>query len=63
MEGTPFDFRHADRHRRAHRRDPHQQITLGGGYDHNMVLDRARQPALAHAARVNEPTTGRTMDI
>lgn len=61
VEGTPFDFRTptaigarigaADR-----------QLEFGGGYDHNFVLSRGGD-ALAHAAHVYEPTTGRTLDI
>lgn len=61
VEGTPFDFRvptaigarigAADR-----------QLEFGGGYDHNFVLSRGGD-ALAHAAHVYEPTTGRTLDV
>lgn len=61
VEGTPFDFREprpigegidAD--------DP--QIHMGPGYDHNFVLDRTGD-GLQLAARVVEPTTGRTLEI
>ena len=61
VAGTPFDFRTATAIG-ARIAEPHQQLRLGGGYDHNFVLDR-RAPGLQHAARVVEPVTGRTMDI
>jgi len=35
---------------------------IGSGYDHNFVLRRSG-PGLVHAARVVEPTTGRTLDV
>jgi aldose 1-epimerase len=34
----------------------------GGGYDHNYVIDRTNSD-LIHAARVEEPKSGRTMDV
>lgn len=62
VEGTPFDFR-----------TPHtigerigaedQQIGFGGGYDHNWVLNGTQADGMTLAARVFEPTTGRTMEI
>jgi len=61
VEGTPLDFRR-----------PHvigerigaddEQMTLGGGYDHNFVLD-AGGGQLARAARVREPGSGRVMEV
>ena len=62
VAGTPFDFR-APTAVGARIEDPHEQIRLGRGYDHTFVLDGARQAGVAHAARVTEPTTGRTLDI
>jgi aldose 1-epimerase len=61
VEGTPFDFRQpvAIGARIA---DSHPQIKSGLGYDHNFVLTRSG-PGLSHAARVVEPTTGRTLDV
>jgi aldose 1-epimerase len=62
--GTPFDFRapapigwrinHAD-----------EQLKLGKGYDHNFVLNKmgGRPAELSLAARVYEPSTGRTMEV
>ena len=58
VEGTPFDFR-----------TPHligerigmdeEQLRLGGGYDHNFVLDNAEEVD----ARVYDPLTGRVIEV
>jgi aldose 1-epimerase len=40
----------------------HEQIKRGGGYDHNFVLKR-KEPGLALAARVSEPSTRRVMEV
>ncbi len=64
VQGTPFDFRtpHAIGERVDQRQNA--QIRFGNGYDHNFVLNRAAPaPALVLAARVVEPTSGRTMEI
>ena len=61
VEGTPFDFRAPTAIGDRIGAD-HEQLTLGGGYDHNFVLDRTSD-GLVHAARVVEPTTGRTLDV
>lgn len=65
VEGTPFDFRTP--HTIGERVDQRQntQIRYGNGYDHNWVLNRgsAASDALVLAARVVEPTSGRTMEI
>ena len=39
-----------------------EQIRLGGGYDHNWVLNGGGGE-LARAARVAEPTSGRVMEV
>jgi aldose 1-epimerase len=61
VAGTPFDFTapHAigERVNAAH-----EQIGFGGGYDHNWVLD-SRNGALATAAIVREPVSGRTLEV
>ena len=62
VTGTPFDFRKPTAIG-ARVDDPHVQIKYGKGYDHNFVLARAGNTGLTHAARVAEPTTGRTLDI
>jgi len=61
VEGTPFDFR-TPTAIGARIGDDNEQLKLGGGYDHNFVLDRASD-GLVHAARVVEPTSGRTLDV
>jgi aldose 1-epimerase len=61
VEGTPLNFRMpAAIGARIDAR--HEQLRHGGGYDHNFVLNRAA-PGLVLAARVYEPTTGRTLEI
>ena len=61
VEGTPFDFRHATRiGERIDRPDP--QLLIGGGYDHNWVLN-GHAGILRRVARVVEPTSGRTLDV
>ena len=62
VAGTPFDFR-TPTAIGARINDPHVQIRYGRGYDHNLVLSRGGRTGLVHAARITEPTTGRTLDI
>jgi aldose 1-epimerase len=66
VEGTPFDFRRATKIGARINAD-HPQLKYGTGYDHNWVLTRpdegARQPALHHAAKLEEPESGRTLDV
>lgn len=61
VAGTPFDF---TRPRAVGERvgDGDEQLAFGGGYDHTWVLDR-RGPGLTLAARVEEPASGRVMDV
>jgi aldose 1-epimerase len=61
VAATPFDFRKLTAIGARIGQD-HPQLTIGGGYDHNFVLARTA-PGLAHAARVVEPSTGRTLDV
>ena len=61
VEGTPFDFRTP--HPIGERVDAdHPQIALGGGYDHNWVLDN-QDGSMALAARVKHAATGRVMEV
>ena len=61
VEGTPFDFR-TEMPIGARINSPDEQIQIGGGYDHNFVLNRTDEgPSLA--ARVREPVTGRVMEV
>jgi aldose 1-epimerase len=61
VAGTPFDFRTPmSIGARIQAADP--QIALGGGYDHNFVLD-SQDGSLALAAVVTEPKSGRVMEV
>lgn len=62
VAGTPFDFR---RPRAIGDRieDADDQLAVGGGYDHNFVLDHTPGPEPAFAARLCEPTYGRVLEI
>jgi len=61
VAGTPFDFRKPNTPgARINANDP--QLKLGKGYDHNWVLNRTGN-GLELAARVEETTSGRVMEI
>ena len=59
--GTPFDFRqpHAIGERIA---SNDEQIRLGGGYDHNFILNRSGH-GLSLAAKVTDAKSGRVMEV
>jgi aldose 1-epimerase len=61
VAGTPMDLTRPTPIG-AHVRDSFPQLLLGRGYDHNFVLDR-RGGGLSVAARVLEPTSGRTLTV
>ncbi|HZI43295.1 MAG TPA: aldose epimerase family protein [Gemmatimonadaceae bacterium] len=61
VNGTPFDFR-VPTAVGTRIGAPNEQIRFGRGYDHNWVLDRTNA-GLTHAARVVDPTSGRTLDV
>ena len=61
VAGTPLDFRTATAIG-ARIDDSNEQLKLGKGYDHNFVLNR-KGSTLALAAKVEEPTTGRVMEV
>jgi len=61
VQGTPFDFRTPERIG-ARISAPDQQIKYGGGYDHNWVLNKPARK-LGLAATVEEPVSGRIMDV
>ena len=58
VEGTPFDFRtpHLIGERIG---EAYDQLILGGGYDHNYVLDNVEQVD----AEVYDPSTGRVIQV
>ncbi len=61
VAGTPFDFRTPTAiGARIEQND--EQLKLGKGYDHNWVLNR-KNGELSLAARVEEPSTGRVMEV
>ncbi|MDE5636826.1 MAG: galactose mutarotase [Alistipes sp.] len=62
VECTPFDFRvpHAIGERIG---ADDVQLRNGGGYDLNWAIDRKSPDGLELAARVYEPTTGRTLEV
>jgi aldose 1-epimerase len=61
VAGTPFDFtKPMAIGSRIGAND--EQLKLGNGYDHNFVLNRSGS-GLSLAARVEEPTTGRVLEV
>jgi aldose 1-epimerase len=61
VQGTPFDFRKPTPIG-ARINDDNEQLKLGGGYDHNWVLNK-KPGELKLAARVQEPTSGRVLEV
>ena len=61
VAGTPLDFHHPTAIG-ARINDENEQLKLGGGYDHNYVLN-GKIGVLQQAARVVEPTTGRVLTV
>ena len=62
---TPFDFQELDGDRIAPPRRDHAQLTRAGGYDHNFNLNCRRESHRGGrpAARVLEPSSGRTLEL
>ena len=61
VAGSPFDFRSSTRIGARIASDD-EQLRRSRGYDLNFVLNRG-EAELIHAARVEEPTSGRTLDL
>lgn len=61
VKGTPFDFLSSTRIG-EHIEAPDQQLKYGKGYDHNFVLNTGGDLTKV-AARVEEPTTGRVLEV
>lgn len=61
VKGTPFDFTRSTAIGARIGQDD-EQLKFGHGYDHNWVLNKTGK-ALTLAAKVYEPTSGRTMDV
>lgn len=62
VKGTPLDFTKPTSIGARINSDD-EQIKLGGGYDHNWVVNQATPGQLTHAATVTEPTSGRVMEV
>jgi aldose 1-epimerase len=61
VQGTPFDFRTPTAIGvRIH--DSNEQLKIGGGYDHNWVLN-STEGSLHLAAKAYDPTSGRTLMV
>ncbi|MDO4622749.1 MAG: aldose epimerase family protein [Eubacteriales bacterium] len=61
VEGTPFDFRTAKPVGRDIDSD-HEQIVIGGGYDHNFALAPGRH-TLSKAVELYSPQTGLLLEV
>ena len=63
VKGTPLDFSKPT-NIGARIDDSYEQLVLGHGYDHNFVLNqKPAQNGLVLAARVDEPSSGRTLEV
>jgi aldose 1-epimerase len=63
VAGTPFDFREPTAVRARVRDSSDEQIVFGRGYDHNWVIGRDVSAAPRRLARVEEPKSGRVMEL
>jgi aldose 1-epimerase len=63
VDGTPFDFRVATRLGERVAQTADAQIALAGGLDHNFVQRGDPARALARAARLADPASGRVLEI
>ncbi len=63
VKGTPLDFTTPTRIG-ARIDDKYEQLVLGHGYDHNFVINsKPNQNGMKLAARVHEPTSGRSLEV
>ncbi|MDR2911429.1 MAG: galactose mutarotase [Bacteroidales bacterium] len=62
VAGTPMDFR-TPTPIGANINNDFEQLKIGSGYDHNWVLADNAKNGLNYAAKVVEPTTGRTLEV
>lgn len=62
VAGTPFDFREPQTIGARVRDGRDEQIRFGRGYDHNYIV-RGPAGSLRPAARVEDPASGRVMDL
>lgn len=62
VTGTPFDFRSARAIGERIAEDD-EQLRHGGGYDHCFALNKPVEKAMARAARVLDPGSGRVLEL
>jgi aldose 1-epimerase len=62
VAGTPFDFR-SQTPIGARIGQDDVQLKYGNGYDHNYVLNRTRPEDLILAARIEDPNSGRVLEV
>ena len=62
VAGTPFDFRTPVTIGASIDQTTDEQIALGGGYDHNFVLNAAAE-GMTKAAEVHDPSSGRVLEV
>lgn len=62
VSGTPFDFKTPKPLGQDIDADD-EQIKNGAGYDHCFVLNKKEEGELSFAAKITEPTSGRTMEV
>ena len=62
VAGTPFDFRKSTAIGARIEQDD-QQLKYGKGYDHNWVLNRVAAAPISLAARLHDPSSGRTLEV
>jgi aldose 1-epimerase len=63
VAGTPFDFRVSNFLRPRVEQASDGQIAIAGGIDHNFVLRAKPSGALALAARLHDPGSGRCLEV
>jgi aldose 1-epimerase len=63
VAGTPFDFRSPRRVADRLRDGRDEQLRIGRGYDHNWVVTRAPTADVHRMALVEDPVSGRVMEI
>jgi len=63
VSNTPFDFRQGRLIADALRDGNDPQILIGRGFDHNWVLDKGRTSKPELIARVEDPVSGRSMEV
>lgn len=63
VAGTPLDFTEPKPIGQDINADHPQLTRVGGGFDHNFVLDREGQEGLIVAARAEDPNTGRVLEV